>query len=438
MTKVVVPDIDSGYNLTQINVALQQLANELNTKVLYRDNPVGEPNAMNSLLDMNSKQIINLPAPATQNSPARLQDVQSAIVGLAPASLVPFTPASGVSATTVQAAIEEVAGDVTALNSSLTASSGSNIVGFLPFGTGAITTRKLQAKVREVRKSVEDFGGIADGVTNNDSAIAAAALASGGRFHFPGPGTYVCSSSVWNHAFTAGDNVVLKVSGVDYVVSNAVAGPWRYTVDSPVLLSLRHAITGNIVQQWQNGASGTATYFYRGLSIQTDSHAIQMAPATNGGSVDLLFQRSVSNADSGGNRFNITFEENNDRLLFSFATTASGAPSFDTWMVPIAGITPSLTFPALKALFNQGFGIKQRAAGGFELEFVPTSSTVSVLRQVGGSGQTYMTFRDAAMGFFGSTGTSRITLPAAATDPTSTQTLVNAIRTALIAYGLTL
>lgn len=179
---------------------------------------------------------------------------------------------------------------------------GARIVGFRQAGTGARTTGTAHDKLREVRKSVEDFGGVADGTTNNDTAIAAAAAASGGRFHFPGPGTYVCSSSVWAYAFTAGDNVTLKVGGTDYVVSNAIAGPWRMTVDSDVLMSLRHAVTGNIVQQWQNGASGTATYFYRGLSIQTDSHSIQMAPSTNGGSCDFLWQRSTANADPAGNQ----------------------------------------------------------------------------------------------------------------------------------------
>lgn len=293
----------------------------------------------------------------------------------------------------------------------------------------------VEDKLLEMRKSVEEYGGVADGVTNNDTAIGLAAAASGGRFHFPGPGIYVCSSGVWAYAFTAGDNVTLKIAGVDYVVSNAIAGPWRLSVDSPVLMSLRHAATGNVLQQWQNGAGGTATYFYRGLSIQTDSHAAQMGPATNGGSVDLLFQRSVANADSGGNRFNLTFEESSDRFLASYATTASGAPSFDSWVQVSAGVSPALIFPAIAAQFNSGVGVKQRAAGGFECRFVPTSSTVADIKQIGGSGTTFISFRDGAMGVFGSAGTARVTLPAAATDAASTQTLANAIRTALIGFG---
>lgn len=183
--------------------------------------------------------------------------------------------------------------------------------------------------------------------------------------------------------------------------------PWYFTKDSSVLLSLRNSTSGNIIQQWQDGTPGTATYFYRGLSIQTNSHSVQMGPATNGGSCDLLWQRSAVNADPAGNRFNITFEESTDRLLLSYATTASGLPAFDSWAEVKAGTSPTLTFPALAAQFNLGVGVKQRAAGGFEVRLIPTSSTVADLKQIGGAGTTFLSFRDSAMGFFGSAGTSR-------------------------------
>ena len=212
--------------------------------------------------------------------------------------------------------------------------------------------------------------------------------------------------------------------------------PWYITKDSPVLLSLRHATSGNIVQQWQDGSPGSATYFYRGLSIQTDSHSIQMGPATNGGACDLLWQRSTANADPAGNRFNLTFEEGADRLLMSYATTASGAPSFDSWAQIVAGTSPALSFPGLAGQFNQGVGVKQRPAGGFECRLVPTSSTVADLRQIGGSNTIHIRMADGTLGFLGSSGTGRVTLPAAATDAATAVTLVNAIRTMLINFGL--
>ncbi len=276
---------------------------------------------------------------------------------------------------------------------------------------------------------VERYGGVADGSTNNDGAIALAAAATGGRFDFPGPGVYVCSASVWAYPFTAGEDVTLKVAGVSYDVSNAIAGPWRLTVDSPVLMSMRHAVTGNVVQQWQDGSSGTATYFRRGLSIQTDSHSMQMGPATNGGSCDLMWQRSALNADPAGNRFNITFEESQDRFLMSYATSASGAPAFDSAIQIYAGTSPRLLFPGIAAQFNVGVGVKQRAAGGFECQLTPNSSTTAVLQQIGGSGTTFLTLRDGAMGFFGSSGTSRPTVTGSRGGNSALASLLSALNT---------
>ena len=186
MTKVVVPDIDSGYNLTQINVALQALATELNDKVLYRTNPAGEPNSMNNNLDMNSFQILNLPAPATQNSPARLRDVQAAVAGIVPASLIPFTPAGTISSTTVQSAIEEVNTEAaTARNtivSNLAASTGSNTVGHIA-AAGTSRSRTVRDKLRDIEIAANDIVGIdPNGDVNSYSALndAIAATPEGG------------------------------------------------------------------------------------------------------------------------------------------------------------------------------------------------------------------------------------------------------------------
>jgi len=60
MAKITIDTITSGYNLSKINVALQAIVDELNDKVLYRDNPVGEPNEMSNDLDMNSNDILNV------------------------------------------------------------------------------------------------------------------------------------------------------------------------------------------------------------------------------------------------------------------------------------------------------------------------------------------------------------------------------------------
>lgn len=274
-------------------------------------------------------------------------------------------------------------------------------------GTGTVTL------LPGSQKAVPQWwGAVGDGTTNDTSAFTAARTASGGRYHLPGGLTYLVDASpdVWDDLFTADAATNIKIGVTTYDVSNAFAGPWRWAAGSDVLLNLRHAVTGNDVMQLQAGSSGQATYFQRTVAIACDSHHLIAQPATNGGSTDFLVRRSSANADPAGNRFNMTFDEANDRWLFSYATTASGFPSFDSFMRVYAGTSASMDFPALRPTFNKGWRVKQVASGGFELELEQTSSTVATLKQIGGAAQEYMHFRDGAMGFFGSTGTSRPTI----------------------------
>jgi len=60
MAKLSISNITSGYtSTTALNNAFDAIEAELNNKVLYRDNPAGEPNQMENDLDMNSNDILN-------------------------------------------------------------------------------------------------------------------------------------------------------------------------------------------------------------------------------------------------------------------------------------------------------------------------------------------------------------------------------------------
>jgi hypothetical protein len=60
MSKIAISDISSGYASTSaINEAFNAIENELNNKVLYRNNPSGEPNQMENDLDLNGNDILN-------------------------------------------------------------------------------------------------------------------------------------------------------------------------------------------------------------------------------------------------------------------------------------------------------------------------------------------------------------------------------------------
>lgn len=60
MSKIELPNVTSGYNLSTINNNFQKIEDTLNKEVLYRKGYLGEPNEMQTNLDMNGKQILNV------------------------------------------------------------------------------------------------------------------------------------------------------------------------------------------------------------------------------------------------------------------------------------------------------------------------------------------------------------------------------------------
>jgi hypothetical protein len=79
MAKITISDITAAFaSTTSINAKFQQLEDELNDKVLYRDNPAGEDNTMSNSIDMSTNTIINLGAPAADNDAVRRVDLSLA------------------------------------------------------------------------------------------------------------------------------------------------------------------------------------------------------------------------------------------------------------------------------------------------------------------------------------------------------------------------
>ena len=140
MSKVVLADTISGYNLSVINSNFDKIEAALNDKVLYRDNPDGEPNSMADPLDMNGQRIINLPVPGGLNDAARMQDVVDATAGITNAAAMPFSPTATIAATNVQGAIAEADTENRALSAAIstnlininTAGQGDALIGWAP------------------------------------------------------------------------------------------------------------------------------------------------------------------------------------------------------------------------------------------------------------------------------------------------------------------
>lgn len=103
------------------------------------------------------------------------------------------------------ATYDNVTGNGSGILSSLAASSGSSLVGFIQTGANAVT-QTVQSKLRET-VSVKDFGAVGDGTTDDTAAIQAAIDSNSGEVYFP-PGTYKTTSplSFSNSVYLRGAN----------------------------------------------------------------------------------------------------------------------------------------------------------------------------------------------------------------------------------------
>lgn len=119
MAKIVLDDTVSGYNLQIINNNFDKIEDALQNQVLYRDNPTGEPNELETDIDANGQRIYNLPAPLSDGEPVRLQDLSELIEGRNIASLVSFTPYKTILGSNVQDAIEDVKDEVDVLDTAI-------------------------------------------------------------------------------------------------------------------------------------------------------------------------------------------------------------------------------------------------------------------------------------------------------------------------------
>jgi hypothetical protein len=115
-----------------------------------------------------------------------------------------------------------VTAQIAALAASYAAPTGSNLIGYLATGSGAVPST-VQTKLRE-RISVKDFGAKGDNTTDDTAAIQAAVAASSGKaLYFPA-GTYIVSDIITlvANSVVYGDQGIttLKLKAKTYTAAN--------------------------------------------------------------------------------------------------------------------------------------------------------------------------------------------------------------------------
>ena len=196
MAKITLDSIVSGFkSVTKLISNFQKVEDELNNKVLYRDNPDGTANQMESDLDMNSQRLYNLRAPDSNSSAVRWVDVKDGV-------------------TTVDAVLPSLSGNE---NRVLSTTDGVNFtfidtadLAFTSTEAGAVS-RDIDAKLSEA-VSVEDFGAAGDGSTD-DLAAFTAAIATGKPIRLVPNTTYAVNTvPAFNNSVVFGNGSTLLVA----------------------------------------------------------------------------------------------------------------------------------------------------------------------------------------------------------------------------------
>ena len=117
MAKITLDTITSSFASTSLfNTNFSNIQTDLNDKVLYRDNPAGEPNQMETSLDMNSNDISNVADITASTLTLAGTQVVPGSTELQAAELVYDPSSSTLTTTKVQDAIDELDGNLTGTN----------------------------------------------------------------------------------------------------------------------------------------------------------------------------------------------------------------------------------------------------------------------------------------------------------------------------------
>lgn len=182
--KIDLATVTNADMLSTINQNFEDIENEFQNNVLYRNNPPGETNTVNNDLDVNGSNVFNVDNISAQSLTLGGVDIDSDdfenLVTTQAQNLRvtsgPITPIGNdrngkfVSFDpTGNPILSSGTGNDPALRADLATSTGGSNVGFIQTGTGAVA-RTVLSKEKDV-VSVKDFGAVGDNVANDSTAF---------------------------------------------------------------------------------------------------------------------------------------------------------------------------------------------------------------------------------------------------------------------------
>lgn len=258
--KITLPSVAGGYNLQLINENFQTLANELNTKVLYRDAPDGEPNTLEKDVDANAKRLYNLPLPISGSEPITRDYADAYLSGEVTSELNDLA--------------EQVAADVLLvdeLSETATTQAGIAIVQAALAITAAGEAAVAQAAAEAAAASITLPLPVASGGTGSTTstaaraALGAAAIETGTSYPIGGlvfAAYYNNSGALANSTKNYGDTVPsgdLTISGVQ--ADGATLVPELITVSGFLAGGMTFRCLGKAI--FEDGVKVTATLWQR-------------------------------------------------------------------------------------------------------------------------------------------------------------------------------
>ena len=307
MSKITLTDL---VNLQNETTAVNAINNNNATIETAFDNTLSRdgtsPNTMSAVIDMNSNQIINLPAPSTVNSPARLIDVVSN-----PSIVIPGTGTSGHTVgyldTNNTTSGNNIHSGTETFNNTVNITGSTSVVNLTATGTVSLTANSIDNTELAVMGVNTAKGSIAGGtpidltktqlttlVNPVTSALSGAAPASGG-----GTTNFLRADATWA-APSASAVTLIETLTPAAVASVPTTVAWTSTYSSYEIIFLNVIpATNNVTFEMQvhaGGAYQVATYVNTTIHLAGSSTVVVSLPTTY---IGLTGTSAQSNATPG-------------------------------------------------------------------------------------------------------------------------------------------